>query len=309
MSNIPFSNSEELKKSMSGVDLKLDLENIRSSLDRVPNDLIEIIGKTVYDDMMAHYTTPKTTDVPVWDTLVELCQKAMFPLALYKHFIWLQIRVSNGGVTTYKGTDETTAFGYQTDEAKESLLDTWGDFISQIIDHLNGSKDVITNWPNTDQYKAQVNQLFTGYREFSKVANISPADAAFYIRVADLISDIIIDEVEPMLKVADLERTDSKFRKAQKFIAFRALSLSAIQFDVTAMPKPIRQVALNEMNSKNSQGFDFVKGKLSAHYKQEAENWLQKLSDSINADVASASDTPEITRTVYSSTDKIAGIC
>ncbi|MBV5334183.1 MAG: hypothetical protein JZU49_00065 [Sulfuricurvum sp.] len=188
-------------------------------------------------------------------------------------------------------------------------MDTWGDFISQIIDHLNGSKDVITHWPDTDQYKAQANQLFTGFREFSKVANISPADAAYYIRVCDLINDITADEVEPMLKVADLEKTDSKFRKVQKFVAFRVLSISATQFDVTAMPKPIRQVALNEMNSKNAQSFDFIKGKLSAHYKAEAESWLQKLSDSINADTASASDTPEITRTVYSSTDKIAGIC
>jgi len=305
----PFNTSEDLKRAMSGVDLKLDIENIQSSLERVPNDLIEVIGLSVYTAMIGHYNTPNEAETEVWDMLVTLCQKAMFNLALYKHFIWLQIRVSNSGVTTYKGTDETTAYKYQTDEAKETLLDSWGDFVSQIVDHLNANEDVFTAWPDTDQYKAQANQLFTGYREFCKVANISPADAAFYIRVADLIGDITADEVEPMLKVADLEKTDSKFRKVQKFVAFRTLSLSATQFDVTAMPKPIRQVAMNEMNSKNAQSFDFIKGKLSAHYKAEAESWLQKLSDSINADTASASDTPEITRTVYSTTDKIAGIC
>ena len=307
----PFNTSEDLKRAMSGVDLKLDIKNIQSSLDRVPNDLIEIIGLTVYNEMIAHYTTPKITNVAIWDTLVELCQKAMFNLALYKHFIWLQIRVSNGGVTTFKGTDETTAYKYQTDEAKETLLDSWGDFVSQIVDHLNANKDVISAWPLTDQYKAQANQLFTGFREFCKVANISPADAAYYIRVCDLISDITTDEVKPMLKVADLVKTDSKFRKVQKFVAFRTLSLSATQFDVTAMPKPIRQVALNEMNSKNAQSFDFVKGRLSAHYKQEAESWLQKLSDSIKADAVSASgdEYKAITHTVYLPTDKISGIC
>ena len=118
---VPFNTSEELKSAMSGVDLRIDLENIASSLARIPNDLIEIIGKSVYDEMMKHYETPKTENTEIWDELVKLCQKAMFPMALYKHFIWLQIRVSNGGVTTFKGTDETTAYKYQTDEAKESL--------------------------------------------------------------------------------------------------------------------------------------------------------------------------------------------
>lgn len=307
---VPFTTSEELKSAMSGVDLKLDLENIASSLERIPNDLIEIIGKTVYDEMMAHFTTPKTENVPVWDTLVSLCQKAMFPLALYKHFIWLQIRVSNGGVTTFKGTDETTAYKYQTDEAKESLLDTWGDFISQLIDHLNANKTIITQWPLTDQYKDQENNLFTGYREFCRIANISPADAAFYIRVSPLIRDVISDEVEPILKkVADLDKTDSKFRKAQKFVAFRVLSLSAVQFDVAAMPKPMRHVAINEMNSKNAQEFDYVKGKLAAHYAREADSWMQKLTDDVNADTKLAANETSVTRTVFTSDDKVAGIC
>lgn len=313
--NIPFSNSEDLKRAMSGVDLKLDLENIRSSLERVPNDLIEIIGLTVYNDMLAYFNGPgddlTEAETATWTTLVQLCQKAMFPLALYKHFIWLQIRVSNTGVTTYKGTDETTDYKYQSDEAKENLLDTWGDFVSQLIDHLNANEDVITSWPLTDQYAAQTNNLFTGYREFCKTAAISPADAAFYIRVGDMIKDITTDEVEPMLAVEDLDHTDPKFRKIQKFVAYRALSLAAIQFDIAAMPKPIRHVALNEMNSKNPNDFDYIKGKLAGHYKQEAETWLQKLSDTIAADTESATDHDPraITRTVFTATDKVAGIC
>lgn len=308
---IPFSTSQDFKNAMSGVDLNLDMENIRSSLNRVPNDLIEIIGLSVYNEMIVHFETPKETDVDVWDELVSLCQKAMFPLALYKHFIWLQIRVSNTGVTTTKNDNETTAYKYQTDEAKESLLDSWGDFVSQIIDHLNANVDVITQWPLTEQYAAQSNSLFKDYREFCRVANIRPADAAYYIRVSDIINDITADEVEPVIDVSELEATDKKLRKAQKFVAFRALSLSAIQFDISAMPKPMRQVMLNEMNGKNAQSFDFVKKNLSGHYKLQAEEWMQKLTNDILADEESASDDLEkvIDRTVYDSDDKAVGIC
>jgi hypothetical protein len=308
----PFKTSEDLKKSLSGIDLKLDLENIQSSLDRVPNDLLEVIGPLVYADMMSHFDTPKTDNVAVWDELVELCQKAMFPMAIYKHFIWLQLRVSNKGVTTFKGDNETTAYRYQTDEAKESLLDAWSDFVSQIIDHLNANIDVITNWPNATQYAAQNNSLFKDFREFSKIANIRPADAAFFLRISDMLIDIAGDEVESILgPIADLDDSNSKFRKAQKYAAFRAMSLSAIQFDISAMPKPMRQVLLNEMNNKNNQGFDYAKKNLAGYYKQEAESWLQKISDDLAADAESESldEIKELPGIVYSGSDKIAGIC
>ena len=232
-------------------------------------------------------------------------------MALYKHFIWLQLRVSNNGVTTAKNDRETTAYKYQTDEAKENLLDSWGDFVSQVIDFLNANEDVIVEWTQTEQYAGQVNSLFTGYRQFSKVANIRPADAAFYIRICDMLQDITIDEVEPMLEVKLLDSTDKKFRKAQKFVANRALSLSAIQFDVTALPAPVRKTMSNEMSAKSGQEYDYVKVKLSAHYKREAETWLQKLSNDIKAD-EKANDTVDssgITTTVFNKTDKAVGIC
>lgn len=296
---------------MSGVDLNLDMENIQSSLNRVPNDLIEIIGLSVYNEMMAHFETPKENNVDVWDDLVSLCQKAMFPLALYKHFIWLQIRVSNNGVTTVKNDNETTAYKYQTDEAKESLLDSWGDFVSQIIDHLNANENVITQWPLTSQYAAQSNSLFKDYREFCRVANIRPADAAYYIRVSDIVNDITADEVETLIDVSELEATDKKLSKARKFVAFRTLSLSAIQFDVSAMPASMRRVVIDKLNGKNSPEYDFVKKNLSGHYKQQAEEWLQKLTNDILADEESANDedVKEITRTVYEAGDKAVGIC
>lgn len=309
---IPFLTSADLKNAMSGVDLALDIENIKSSLDRVPNDLVEVIGLSVYNEMMLHYETPKEVNTEVWDELVILCQKAMFPMALYKHFIWLQIRVSNSGITTTKNSNETTAYKYQTDEAKDSLLDTWGDFVSQIIDHLNANKDVIPVWTATAQYAAQTSALFTGYRDFCRVANIRPADAAFYIRIADLLTDIASDEIKPTLDITTMAATDPKFRKAQKFAAFRALSLAAIQFDISVMPAPMRRVMLNEMNGKNGQEFDYVKGKLAGHYKQEAEAWMQKLTNDILADEVSAnSEIVEkvITKTVYAATDKAVGIC
>lgn len=309
---VPFNTSEDLKKALSGIDLKFDIENIQSSLDRVPNDLLEVIGAKVYADMIAHFEEPKTENTEIWDELLSLCQKAMFPMAVYKHFIWLQLRVSNKGVTTFKGDDETTAFRYQTDEAKESLLDAWSDFVSQIIDHLNANKDVITNWPLSDQYAAQNNSLFKDFREFSKIANIRPADAAFFLRISDMLLDIADDEVASMLgDISDLDNTASKYRKAQKYAAMRAMSIAAVQFDISAMPKPMRQVLLNEINTKNSRGFDYAKQNLAGHYKQQAESWLQKLSDDLAAEAESESldEIKELPDTTFTNDDKAIGIC
>ena len=92
-------------------------------------------------------------------------------------------------------------------------------------------------------------------------------------------------------------------------MAFRVLSLSAKQFDVAAMPKPMRHVAINEMNSKNSQEFDYVKSKLADHYAREADAWLQKLTDDVNSAKNLAAGEASVTRTVFNNDDKVAGIC
>ncbi len=165
----PFKDSEELKEVISHIDIAFDLENIHSSMLLAANDMKDIISREVWDLMINHYNSANygaeeegegegegEDFIPSHeqlDKLVHLVQPALANLCLYHHFIWLQLRISNNSVTVIKGENETAAFKYQTDEAKDKLLLTAWIQINDIIDFLEDNATAFTEWEASTTYK------------------------------------------------------------------------------------------------------------------------------------------------------------
>ncbi len=167
----PFQSSEELKEVISHIDIAFDLENIHSSMLLAANEMKDIIGEDVWDLMISHYNSDnyeaeegegegegeEEDPIPSYeqlDELVHLVQPALANFCLYHHFIWLQLRISNNSVTVIKGENETAAFKYQTDEAKDKLLLTAWIQINDIIDFLNENATAWTEWEASTEYQA-----------------------------------------------------------------------------------------------------------------------------------------------------------
>jgi hypothetical protein len=167
----PFATSEELKGVISHIDISFELENIHSSLLLAANEMKDIIGKDLWDLMINHYNSDnyeaepegegegeeeEEEPIPSYeqlDELVHLVQPALANFTMYHHFIWLQLRISNNSVTVIKGENETAAFKYQTDEAKDKLLLTAWVQINDLIDYLNEEATEWTEWEGETEYE------------------------------------------------------------------------------------------------------------------------------------------------------------
>jgi len=189
-----FNAGVELKKYISGIDASVDIDNLESSLRQAAVDVRDIISPEVYSLYIKHVELTDIPDAPAeneasseaylrWKMMEEMAELLRVPLsaiAFHHHFIWLTIRVSNSGVTTTKSTQETTAYKYQTSEAKNSLLQRAYAGYSDLIDFLTEHADKFSDFAPAFDYKADdlISQYGTFYKANADFTSLEAFDAA-----------------------------------------------------------------------------------------------------------------------------------
>lgn len=272
---IPFSTSNEFKKAASQVNLSIDLDNLQSPLENAEDEIRDLIGDEAYEDITDHYENPPEETDADMDTLLRYLQSHMAHITLYNHFIFLQISISNSGVKTYKSDDATTAYKYQTDEAKEKLLITAWKQMSRLIDKMNSMEYI--PWWNSDQYTESKELLFENYRDFNKYFDIG-RNAAFYIRCRYLIKNEVQDIISAMnIDVTDI--SDDKLKnKVKMFAAYKTIELAIMRFDYPFLPETIRSSLSNELNKKHRDSDKtIVREKVSSEIAAKAGKYLREI--------------------------------
>jgi len=221
---------------------------------------------------------------------VELLRYAMAPLTFYRAFIWLQLRVSNNSITTYKSADEVTAFKYQIDDAKENLLLRYAAFMKELIDHLNANADIFTNWKDSNQQKALADLLIKDYRDFDNYI-LTDGDAAFFYRARVIMKEAQDDDIIP--QVGDLSKiTDPKLiSKLKKALAYLTIARAMYDWDDFYLPAPIRRLIPQKTSGSGSTmgktaSHDSDKERLSFKYRNTALTILKAIDVQQKADKA-----------------------
>ena len=311
----PFE-SVQLKAYLSSIDQNFDGENIKDSLILACNDVRQILPAALYDKLIASITTPPVdpvTDPPsdppttnladASKDAVELLRFAMAPLAFYRAFIWLQLRVSNNSITTYKSTDETTAFGYQVAEAKENLLLRYAAFMRELIDFLNSKEDLFTDWKDSDQRKELNELLIKDYRDFDNYF-LTDGDAAFFYRARVIMKEAQDEDIVPMVgkisvllkPAAPAELDANKIRQVKKALAYLTVSRALFDWDEFYLPATLRRMLSQDSGKTSGNNNGSRSGKteppvsdkerLSAKYRNKAISILQSIDVQQEADKA-----------------------
>lgn len=279
-----------IKKYLSGTDANLDIANFEDSCLLAANDVRELISDAMYKKIVAVKTTVPTESPEKWTKSLEYLRYAMAPLVVLHQFIWLQLRISNNAITTYKSNDETTAFKYQTDEAKESLLLRHGAFLKELIDFLEAEKTIFTDWSASEQRATLQASLIKSFREFDKYYNTS-GDAAFFIRSAIIRKEIQDEDLQSFVgSFADLDAVSQN--KLKRALAYLTVSRACIEWDYYFLPMPLKRTINNEYSLKNGKEIEIVKKEISGKYKSLAASILETISIQKEADKQEL-ETPE----------------
>lgn len=284
----PFGNS--IKKYLSAVDASLDIKNFDSTALLAANDVKEIISTAMYNAIIASKTNAPSNNTTEWNEVIDLLCYAMAPLTVYHHFIWLQMRVSNNSITTFKGQNETTAYKYQTDEGKESLLNFYAAWMKELIDYLEEKKDIFTQWGSCTQRTETQALLVKSYREFDSYY-ATEGNAAFYFRSRKIQKEIQDDDLKQFVGAISYASADIQ-TKLKRALVYLTLSRCMLEWDYAYLPAPIKRTINNEMSLKSGKEVDTAREKVSGKFRQMAENILLKIDLKNNAD-KQAVDNPD----------------
>ena len=169
---LPFKDfATECKPYLSGVDVAYDIENIKSALELAQDFLIDNISEDIYELAIKHYesgvfNTPNQQN-PVllrYDRLTKYVQAAIVNFGFYYNIDFNAVRISNAGITRKDEDGEKTAYKYQVDNLKDSLLKIAHLRMNKLIEHLNGEKTYYTIWAAESSYniddKIYINDKF-----------------------------------------------------------------------------------------------------------------------------------------------------
>lgn len=167
--NIPFKSGEDIKQYVSGIHASLDVENVKSSIQQAMEDVADVISEEAAGVAIDHYNSDDFDkdgqSDPVLkkkDEFTHLYRAAVATKGLFHHFIWLEINVSNSGVTTVKSDHETTAYKYQKQEARDALLEQFNKGVSRMIDYLNNNATPFKDWAPDTEFKEDEIALYDG---------------------------------------------------------------------------------------------------------------------------------------------------
>jgi hypothetical protein len=277
MTKHPFTGIN-IKTYLSGIDASFEDTNIADSYIIAGNDIKELISAALYDKLCGTLPTTPTETKDVYEEARERLRYAMAPLTIYHHFIWLQIRISNNSMTTYKSQNETTLYNYQSIEAKDNLLLRHGVFVKELIDYLEEKKTIITEWAQSDQKKELDGLVIKSYRDFDKVFNTN-GDAAFFIR-SRVVQQEAMDEVGAFVDLDTILTAETPdkilIRKLQKAIAYLTMARVVNEWNDAQLPAVIRQSIAMENTGKTKP--DAIIQKLSNKYRNIAESVLREIS-------------------------------
>jgi len=331
--------AQELKDRIGFIYKSNSFENLITYLDLGKSNIIQVIGKGVYDCAEAHYLSDNynvVTVAPVGDEpdahpeykiLDELVRKIQVPLALYAYTQYApnnDLSHSESGRHMIVTADEKSAFEWMINKSDKSLLNLVHRFTDLLIDFLDanidekvtveGKESNLIPWRDSDAIKEIRSLFIKSSREFDREFSIDGSRRVF-IAVIPFMRRIQENILRPILgedryqalitgiTSGDLNADNKELLSLiQPALAMLTMSNACLGLHAQVLPDGVfsNYVTLT-IDSKNST-LKADRIELSANLKKMGDEALGKLKERLIKLKAVASGN------VYTPRDKFSGI-
>ena len=254
-----------------------DFSAIEMDIEDATDELIQVIGRAVYDKAENAYLKGEGNDQV---RLVQLVQRPIALLATLHYFQRNDVSHEDSGRKVKLSSDGTDKipWEWQLDRDDSIHLQAYYSAVERLIRWLNESKDA--DWQKSDAYRNAAGLLIRSGREFDSYFPISQSER-MYILLLPFLREVQIDTVAPSYGEGFdklLDATSDVRYAASKALALLTMSVALRRMPLQLIPYSVVQRfnAANGMSDSQPASLADTQ-RMAAMLEADAADWLERM--------------------------------
>ena len=196
MSTELFSTIAELKKYVS-VNSDIELESIEGKVfDAARKYITDWLGSVTYNNLVTAYAAASLTTEQA--ALLPYVQRALANFSLFEYTAVGSIQFQETGIMRIETENDKTAYKYQINELKKSLIETGFDSLELMLEFLEENEGDYSDWVSSDGYTMNKEFFINSSKDFKKAYYIFKGRYTFDI-LRNLMDDLECFSILPCI--------------------------------------------------------------------------------------------------------------
>lgn len=256
--DIVFSDTDELRRYVQGVDGTMSLETLQPAFTLARKAVADTVGGTVFDALAAEQ------DAPVYQAM----RTAVANYAMFKHLIFW---------ATSRGNTDQQIYKYQYEEIKDEYITQFWAAMDTLLLWLDENPET-GGYDQSGLYRERQAMPVRDALEFDRYYGIDRSPY-FYSKVLFLMRKIVQENILP--RTGDLSKIEdeSLLERIRRCLCWHVMAEAVMKFDLTELPRSTRWDLTHEFTKTGSQMQ--VREKLYASLMSEVEGWYTDIEEAI----------------------------
>lgn len=222
-----FKDIDDLSQYVQGFERSLTLQALGPSIMQARIEFNKSIGVDIIEKLLEN------------EGVAELVKSAIANYAMYRYHIFWAASKNNTNQSLYK---------YQYEAMREEYISIYWCAMDAIFTWLDKSE--LTEWKDSTKYKMRSSLLLKSAAEFDEYFQIDKSEY-FFSKVQFLMRKVMDDEINPRMKGL-AEPSAKVLDRAKRVLAYHTMAQAVMLFDVTELPKSIRNDVAHEYTKESS---------------------------------------------------------
>lgn len=256
--DIVFSDTDELRRYVQGVDGTMSLETLQPAFTLARKAVADTVGESVFEALAAEL------DAPVYQAM----RTAVANYAMFKHLIFW---------ATSRGNTDQQIYKYQYEEIKDEYITQFWAAMDTLLLWLDGNPET-GGYDQSGLYRERQTMPVRDALEFDRYYGIDRSPY-FYSKVLFLMRKIVQENILP--RTGDLSKIEdeSLLERIRRCLCWHVMAEAVMKFDLTELPRSTRWDLTHEFTKTGSQMQ--VREKLYASLMSEVEGWYTDIEEAI----------------------------
>lgn len=256
--DIVFSDTDELRRYVQGVDGTMSLETLQPAFTVARKAVADTVGGTVFDALAAEQ------DAPVYQAI----RTAVANYAMFKHLIFW---------ATSRGNTDQQIYKYQYEEIKDEYITQFWAAMDTLLLWLDENPET-GGYDQSGLYRERQAMPVRDALEFDRYYGIDRSPY-FYSKVLFLMRKIVQENILP--RTGDLSKIEdgSLLERIRRCLCWHVMAEAVMKFDLTELPRSTRWDLTHEFTKTGSQMQ--VREKLYASLMSEVEGWYTDIEEAV----------------------------